>query len=127
MKLHSLRSFALGILATLIVVLGQTGTLWSQKPPVPVVPNPLAPTLKPAVPLGMQRGTTLDVTLTGTNLADPTGLWTTFPAKITFPPEGNNGKDPAKLIVRLEVAKDAPLGMYALRLATAKGMSNVRL
>jgi hypothetical protein len=127
MKLHFARPFALGILSSCIIVLAQTGNIWSQKPPVPVVPNPQAPNLKPVVPLGMQRGTTLDVTLTGANLADPTGLWTTFPAKFTFPPEGNNGKDPAKLVVRLEVPKDAPMGFHALRLSTAKGMSNIRL
>jgi hypothetical protein len=94
-------------------------------PPVP--PNPQAPTLKPPVPLGMQRGTTLDLTLTGTNLADPAGLWTTFPAKVTIPTEANNGKDNAKLLVRLEVPKDAPLGFHALRLGTHRGVSNLRL
>ena len=40
--------------------------------------NPQAPTLTPVVPLGMQRGTKLELTLTGTNLAEPTGLWTSF-------------------------------------------------
>src|SRR5262249_22715901 len=41
--------------------------------------------------------------------------------------EGNNGKDAGKLLVRLEVPKDAPLGVYPVRLATAQGLSNVRL
>jgi hypothetical protein len=94
-------------------------------PPFP--PNPQAPNLKPPVPMGVQRGTTLDLTLTGTNLADPTGLWTSFPAKVVIPKEANNGKDPAKLLVRLEVPKDAPLGFHALRLATLRGVSNLRL
>jgi dienelactone hydrolase len=97
----------------------------TQPPPLP--PNPQAPTLKPAVPLGMQRGTTLDLVLTGTNLAEPTGLWTSFPAKVTIPTDNNNGKDNAKLLVRLEVPKDAPIGFYGLRLATRRGMSNLRL
>jgi hypothetical protein len=94
-------------------------------PPFP--PNPQAPTLQPVLPLGMQRGTTLDVTLTGSNLANPTGLWTSFPAKVTIPTEGNNGKDPGKLLVRIEVPKDAPLGFGALRLGTLRGVSNLRL
>jgi hypothetical protein len=94
-------------------------------PPFP--PNPQAPTLKSPVPMGMQRGTTLDLTLTGTNLADPTGLWTSFPAKVAIPTEANNGKDPAKLLVRLEVPKDAPLGFHAIRLGTLRGVSNLRL
>jgi hypothetical protein len=75
----------------------------------------------------VQRGTTLDLTLTGTNLAEPTALWTNFPAKVTFPADSNNGKEPTKLRVQLAVPKDAPLGVHALRLATRSGMSNVRL
>src|SRR5262249_15127034 len=53
--------------------------------PPPVPPNPQAPPLGIPVPLGMQRGTTLDLTLTGTNLAEPTRFWTSFPAKVTIP------------------------------------------
>ncbi|HTV67315.1 MAG TPA: hypothetical protein VMF90_02155, partial [Rhizobiaceae bacterium] len=75
----------------------------------------------------MQRGTTLDLTLTGNNLAGPAGLRTSFPAKATIPSEGNNGKDNSKLLVRLEVPKDAPLGFHSIRLATRRGMSNLRL
>ncbi len=93
----------------------------------PVPPNPQAPNLAVAVPLGMQRGTSLDLTLTGTNLAGPTQLWTSFPAKVTIPTDMNNGKDNARLRVRLEVPKDAPLGYHTLRLATTRGLSNFRL
>src|SRR5260370_28734556 len=75
----------------------------------------------------MQRGKTLALTLTGTNLADPTGVWTSFPAKVTIPTEENNGKDNAKLLVRLEVPKDAPMGFHTIALATTRGMSNYRL
>ena len=95
--------------------------------PPPAKPNPAAPVLKPVTPHGAQRGTTIDLTLTGQNLADPTGLWTDFPAKVTIPPDNNNGKDAGKLLVRLEVPKDAPMGFHALRLATARGLSNTRL
>jgi hypothetical protein len=109
-------SFA-GLLAVTPLALAQ------QKPPI----NPQAPTLKPPVPLGVQRGSTLDLTLTGTNLAEPTGLWTSFPAKVTIPTEGNNGKDAGRLLVRLQVPADAPLGFHTLRLATRRGMSNTRL
>jgi hypothetical protein len=94
---------------------------------VPAAPNPQAPTLNPVVPLGVQRGTSIDLTLTGTNLADPTGLWVSFPAKVTIPTEANNGKTPTSLKVRLEVPKDAPLGFHTIRLATKRGMSNARL
>src|SRR5205823_6214961 len=97
------------------------------QPPPPPKPNPAAPVLKPVAPHGVQRGTAIDLSLTGTNLAEPTGLWIDFPAKVTIPPDNNNGKDPAKLLVHLEVPKDAPMGFHALRLATAKGLSNTRL
>jgi hypothetical protein len=100
---------------------------WSQKQPPALQANPKAPVLKAPFPLGMQRGTTLDLTLIGTNLAEPTGLWTNFPAKVTIPTDGKNGKENTKLVVRLEVPKDAPLGPHALALATKQGMSNFRL
>jgi hypothetical protein len=100
---------------------------FAQQPPPQGPPNPQAPVLAQPAPMGMQRGTTLDLTLTGTNLADPTGLWTSFPAKVTIPTDNNNGKDATKLRVLLEVPKDAPLGFHSIRLATGRGMSNLRL
>jgi hypothetical protein len=76
----------------------------------------------------MQRGTSLELTLTGTNLADPVALWTDIPgAKATIPTDNNNGKEAAKLRVKLDVPKDAPMGFHTLRLATARGMSNLRV
>ncbi len=124
---RSLRLLCGLLLSALITALVQTGTVWSQKKPAPPAANPAAPVLKPVVPLGMQRGTTLDLTLTGTNLAGPTGLLLSFPAKVTIPKDASNGKDPAKLLVRIEVPADAPVGTHSLRLATSKGISNVRL
>jgi hypothetical protein len=101
--------------------------LGTEVSPAQVPSNPLAPNLAMPAPMGMQRGTSLELILTGTNLADPTALWTSFPAKVTIPTDNNNGKDNAKLRVRLEVAQGAPLGFHALRLATRHGMSNLRL
>jgi hypothetical protein len=97
----------------------------SAQPPAPAPPQ--APTLAPVVPLGMQRGTALEVTLTGTNLAEPTGVWTSFPAKVSIPTDANNGANPSSLRVKIEVPKDAPLGFHSIRLATKKGVSNARL
>ncbi|HXG11755.1 MAG TPA: PPC domain-containing protein, partial [Gemmataceae bacterium] len=162
-------------LLTLIAFLSLSRAGWAQKGPAPVQPNPQAPTLALPVPLGIQRGTTLELNLTGTNLADPVGLWTSFPAQVSFPADGNglgrglettpqrgsfpadgnglgrglettpqrgglgrglettpqrggnNGRDNAKLRVRLEVPADAPLGFHSLRLATVRGISNFRL
>jgi hypothetical protein len=117
------RSICLGIVVVLFPIGLSEGRAQKALPPV----NPEAPVLNLAVPLGMQRGTTLDLTLTGNNLAEPIGLWTSFPAKVTIPIEGDNGKDKGKLRVRVEVPQDAPLGFQAIRLATRRGMSNLRL
>ncbi len=114
------RTFAL-----LLVVFSLSAALVSAQPPAPAPPQ--APTLAPIMPLGMQRGTTLEVTLTGTNLAGPTGVWTSFPAKVTIPTDAKNGMNPSSLRVKIEVPKDAPMGFHSIRLATTKGMSNARL
>lgn len=115
--------FVLTLLA--LCCAGESG--WAQKPPPPGKPNPQAPVLNAPTPLGVQRGTTLELTLTGTNLADPTGLLVGFPAQVTIPTDNKNGQDNTKLRVRLEVPADAPLGAHPLRLATTRGMSNLRL
>ncbi|HVS40489.1 MAG TPA: PPC domain-containing protein [Gemmataceae bacterium] len=108
-----------------LVFLVAAATAGAQPPPPKV--NPAAPVLKPVTPHGVQRGTAIDLTLTGQNLAQPTGVWTDFPCKATIPTDNNNGKDAAKLLVHLDVPKDAPMGFHALRLATTKGLSNLRI
>jgi hypothetical protein len=114
---------ALFVLVSLLAVFEAT----LAQPPQPVKPNPQAPTIGVPVPLGMKRGTVFELTLTGTNLAGPTALWTSFPCKATFPTDNNNGKDNTKLRVRLVVPPHAPLGFHSIRLATTRGMSNFRL
>jgi hypothetical protein len=119
MKSRYFLGFSMGVLTL------AAGPAFGQVPPTP--PNPQAPVLAAPVPLGMQRGTKLDLVLAGSNLTEPTGLWTSFPAKVTIPTDNNNGKDAAKLRVQLEIPADAPLGFHAIRLATSRGLSNFRL
>src|SRR5271156_5810968 len=88
-------------------------------------PNPQAPTLNMPAPMGMQRGTSLEMTLIGTNLSEPTALWTSFPARVTFP--HSKSDDASHLRVRLDVPATAPLGFQAIRLATRRGLSNLRI
>lgn len=115
----------LRIVLLLVLLLAFTGTGEAQKG---APPAPQAPTLNIVMPLGIQRGTSLDLALTGANLAEPVAFWTTIPgAKIVIPTENNNGKEPGKLLVKIEVPKDAPLGVHAVRLATTRGLSNLRL
>lgn len=109
------------LLAVLLLGLGSPAS--AQPPTI----DPAAPVLNQPFPMGMQRGTALDLTLTGSNLNDPVQVLTSFPASVTIPTENNNGKEAGKLLVRLEVPKDAPIGWHTLRLATVHGVSNFRL
>lgn len=112
----------------LCLPLASVALLFAQAP-APILPKPLAPSLTaPIAPLSVQRGTTVELTLAGANLADPLAVWSSIPgATASTPTDANNGKDNAKLRVRLEVPREAPIGFHALRLATARGMSNFRL
>src|SRR6202008_2583523 len=98
------------------------------QPPPPPVPNPAAPTIAMPFPMGLQAGTALEVTLTGTNLNDPVSLWTNIPgATVSIPTDNNNGKEATKLRVKIDVPKTTSIGFYGMRLATTRGLSNLRL
>jgi hypothetical protein len=96
-------------------------TLASQAQP-PAPPSKLAPTLNILPLSGAQRGASVEMTLTGTNLADVTGVWASFPMKASI----LESKSPTAAKVKIEVAKDAPIGVHFLRVATLRGISNVR-
>jgi hypothetical protein len=99
---------------------------WGQKPPPPA--NPQAPTINPLVPAGVQRGLSLDLVVTGTQLASPTGVSLGTAAKITILAEDKGIKpDAGKFKVRIEVPADTPVGWYPFRVATLKGVSNLRV
>lgn len=85
-----------------------------------------APTIGP-LPTGVRRGQASDLLVTGTALAGPTGVSLGVPAKITIPTEDKNGQDAAKFKVKIDVPADTPLGWYAFRVATPKGVSNLRV
>jgi hypothetical protein len=101
----------------------------SAQAPAPIVPKPQAPNLNvPITPLSVQRGSSTELILAGTNLSDPLSVWTSIPgAKATIPTDAGNGKDNAKLRVRLDVPREAGIGFHSLRLATSRGISNFRL
>ncbi|HVA51843.1 MAG TPA: PPC domain-containing protein [Pirellulales bacterium] len=106
------------LLPALVITACLAGTLLAQ-PPVVSYPAPAA-----VVP-----GASTDLTLFGTNMAGPTALWTNLPsAKIELAPgiEGN-GTKADQVVYRCTLAAEAPVGVYAFRLATGKGVSNTRL
>ncbi|MFO0811274.1 MAG: PPC domain-containing protein [Gemmataceae bacterium] len=84
------------------------------------------PTLASVVPNGGQSGTTVEWTLTGTNLGDPVAAGTTIPTIIRLATDAISGKDSTKFRVTLDVPADAPLGFHRIWAATARGLSNPR-
>jgi hypothetical protein len=109
-----MKRFLLAVLATVA---------WGERafcqPPAVNYPQPAAALV----------GQTTDITFVGGNLAGPTGFWSNLPsAKVELAPgiEGN-GTKADQVVYRCTVAAEAPVGIYAFRLATDKGISNTRL
>lgn len=118
----SFAAFALG-LALLVRPPAATG-----QPPKAVVvpPAPQAPTLTSPANLGGKRGSTVELVLTGTNLADPTAVLLGFDGKVTIPTDNKNGTEPGKLRISVEIPGRTPIGLYTIRVATKNGVSNFR-
>ena len=80
------------------------------------------PVLRDIAPHGAQRGKTFKLVLKGTDLSGGAKLETTLPAAIShLTPEAD------ALPFLVELKKDAPVGVYPLRILTADGISNVML
>lgn len=95
-----------------------TGVLFAQ----PKLPANY-PTLTTLASLGGKPGSTVDVTLTGTNLLEVTQVWTSFGGKVTIP---DGQKDPAKLTAKIEIPSNTPVGLHSLRVATKTGVTAAR-
>jgi hypothetical protein len=86
------------------------------------------PTLSHIVPGGVQPGKTVDVVFHGGNLAGAAGIWASFPVTAVLTPGiDGNGSQPASVSYRLTIPADVPLGVGGIRVATGKGISNLRL
>jgi len=99
---------------------------WAQKQKQPAPAPAVGPTIT-AIPMGVQPGQAAEIVLTGTNMSNATGAVLNIPTKISIPTEDKNGQDATKCKVRIEVPKETPIGWYAFRLATIKGISNLRV
>ncbi|HVK17458.1 MAG TPA: hypothetical protein VM533_10950 [Fimbriiglobus sp.] len=97
-------------------------TAQDKKAAPPAVPAGY-PTLTTPASLGAKPGASVELVLTGTNLADATGVWTSFGGKAAIPDKQTDAK---KLTVKLDVPADAKPGLHALRVATKAGVSNLR-
>src|SRR5262245_3814473 len=97
-------AFAGFVAGLLFIASGDVPTATAQPPKAPVVtPAPQAPTLTSPANLGAKKGETVELTLTGTNLADPVAVLLSCPGKVTIPTDNKNGTDAAKLRVKVEV------------------------
>ena len=114
---RSLVPFALWI----VLVTADTPTLHAQPKP-PIIPATF-PTLTTPATLGTKPGSTVELTLTGTNLLDATSVWTSFLCQTTI---AADQKDAAKLKVKFVVPADAAVGFHTFRVATKAGISNLR-
>jgi hypothetical protein len=87
-----------------------------------------AQAISAVAPLALQPGQTQDLELRGSGLADPREFWASFPQKSVFRSEaGKSGGNPAQALIRVTVPPQTPLGIYGIRLATATGVSPLRL
>ena len=87
-----------------------------------------APMLEQLEPRGAQRGTAVKLTLIGTGLTSDTEILTTLPAGITHltaPKE--KGRAGRELPFLLEIAADAPINSFPIRVQTKSGLSNILL
>jgi len=96
----------------------------------PAYAQTLRPAIRSVVPSGGQRGTMVEVTLSGPNLGYATQLLVGAPGiavtslKPQVPPA--NAKNPdGTLVATLQLAPDAPLGRHPLRVMTSVGVSEV--
>ncbi len=86
------------------------------------------PKLNYVLPTGIVPGQPVNVTLTGEALAQPTGLWTNLPGSVKLASDiDKNGTLPGSVTYCMELPADSAPGVYAVRLATGQGISNVRL
>ena len=77
-------------------------------------------------PSAVARGQRNRLTIVGTDVDRPIGLWTSLPpGKMKVGSGKSNGSSRTEF--EIEVTNDCPLGLYGLRLATEDGLSNLCL
>jgi hypothetical protein len=82
------------------------------------------PTLTNLTPRGAERGKTVEVVVTGTNLTAQTRLLVPFKATQALLPDAK--PNPAQARFQLTVEASVPLGIYPVRVATEDGISGMQ-
>jgi hypothetical protein len=86
-----------------------------------------SPAIRDIAPHGAQRGKTFKLVLQGSDLTAGARLETALPAAITRLTPDAEAKPETSLPFLIELKKDAPIGVYPLRVHTADGLSNLML
>ncbi len=117
--MRRLPRIALCLIGTLAVFVGASQTLLAQA---------AIPAIGSTLPQAAAPGQTIDVKIRGGNLAGPTQFWASFPVEAALPTEiAGNGTNAGEITYRLKVPAGAPLGVQGIRVATAQGVSNLKL
>ncbi|MEZ5401060.1 MAG: PPC domain-containing protein [Bryobacteraceae bacterium] len=86
-----------------------------------------APSIEKMQPRGCERGKAVTVVLRGDRLTPGARIETTIPGAISVLAPSKDAKEGAEFPLLVELRKDAPVGLYPLRLVTEEGLSNVVL
>jgi hypothetical protein len=80
------------------------------------------------VPAAAAPGQSLELAFHGSHLASPKGVWTNIPgAEVKLVPVSKKAAGDKVSHWRITIPSSTPLGYYGIRLATAGGISNLRL
>ncbi len=87
-----------------------------------------APSITSTFPQAVRPGESVDVTIRGDNLAGVTELWTSFPCETALSPDvKENSKNNEQVVYRINVPAEAYVGVHAIRVATPRGVSALKL
>ena len=86
-----------------------------------------APNISSVTPLGLQLGATTEVSLGGTELTSPLKIWTSFPAEVEVLPTSEGADDATTAKLRLKLTENVGVGVGAISVAGATGVSQLYL
>ena len=110
-------SAGLRLLSGTILLLTATSTALAQ-----------TPSISSTSPQAVVPAKATDVKLKGGNLVGAAEVWTSFPAEAGLTPDiDKNGQNAAEVTWRLNVPADTPVGIHGIRVATAGGVSALKL
>ncbi len=86
-----------------------------------------APVISSVSPSAVKPGETTELTILGTGLDGATAGWMSLEGQIELAPLPKNGESKSSVKYRVTLPADAPAGVGGFRIATERGVSNLRL